>query len=71
MAKSALKESKVEATPFMSIRDQVRVTGLSEHYVRNLLKDGKLPHVMVGNRCMVNVPQLLELMNQKTLKAIS
>lgn len=62
--------SKIEATPFMSIRDQVAVTGLSERYVRSLLKEGKLPHIMVGNRCMVNVPQLIDLINKETLKAV-
>ena len=58
----------VKETPFQTIRDAGRTTGLSEHYLRNMQKSGELPCIMSGNRCLVNVPQLMELMSQKTLK---
>ena len=62
----ASRTTPVQPRPFMTIRDQVAVTGLSEKYVRKLLKDGELPHVMSGSRCLVNVPLLIEMMNKKS-----
>ncbi len=60
----------VKDTPFQTIRDSARTTGLSEIFLRNMQKSGELPCIMSGNRCLVNVPQLIELMNQKTASAI-
>ncbi|MBR4575620.1 MAG: hypothetical protein IKO25_00315 [Clostridia bacterium] len=60
----------IDDRPFVTIRDCPARTGLSERYIRQLKRDGKLPCIMSGNRCLVNVPQLMELMNEKTLKAI-
>lgn len=51
-------------TPFQTIREAVRLTGLSERYMRQLHHEGKLPHVMSGNRVMVNVPKLMEMMDR-------
>ena len=45
---------------FQSIKDTVKVTGLSEFYLRKLLKSGNLPHTMSGNKVLVNVPLLVE-----------
>ena len=58
--------SPVLDCPFLSIRNCVPVTGLSERYLRRLLRDGELPHIMSGSRVLVNVHQLLELMDKKT-----
>ncbi len=60
----------VDERPFISIRDCPARTGLSENYIRQLKRDGKLPCIMSGKKCLVNVPQLMELMNKETLKAI-
>ena len=60
----------IDERPFVTIRDCVVRTGLSERYIRQLQHEGKLPCIMSGNRCLVNVPQLMELMNKETLKAM-
>lgn len=52
--------------PFLSIRKCVPITGLSERYLRELLRSGELPHIRTGNRVLVNVRQLLEMMDRKT-----
>ena len=46
--------------PFQSIKDTVKSTGLSEFYLRRLLKAGELPHIRSGAKVLVNVPRLLE-----------
>lgn len=45
---------------YQSIKDTVKTTGLSEYYLRKLLKTGKLPHIKSGAKIFVNVPQLVE-----------
>lgn len=44
---------------YQSIKETVKTTGLSEHFLRNLLKESKLPHIKSGTKVMVNVPRLL------------
>lgn len=44
---------------YQSIKDTVQTTGLSEYYLRKLLKAGKLPHIKSGAKVFVNVPQLV------------
>lgn len=44
---------------FQSIKDTVKVTGLSEFYLRKLLKAGRLPHIKSGTKVFVNVPTLI------------
>jgi hypothetical protein len=47
-------------TPFQTINEAVKTTGLSAYYLRNGCKDGTVPHVMSGNKYLVNVPLLLK-----------
>lgn len=44
---------------YQSIKDTVKVSGLSEFYLRKLLKNGKLPHIKSGNKVLINIPSLL------------
>lgn len=45
---------------YQSIKDTVKTTGLSEFFLRKLLKAGDLPHIRSGTKVFVNVPKLLE-----------
>lgn len=45
---------------YQSVKDTVKTTGLSEFYLRKLLKSGKLPHIKSGSKVFINVPQLIE-----------
>ena len=51
---------------YQSIKDTVKTTGLSEFYLRKLLKDNKLPHLKSGTKVMVNVPSLIESLESKS-----
>ena len=59
------KPKPVNDKPFQTIRDSVTTTGLSERYLRQLYREGKLPHVMVGNRVMVDVQALIDSVHRK------
>lgn len=66
MARGTIKE-----TPFMSIRDTARSTGLSENFLRTLLKKGKLPGVPCGVSFKVNVPVLMAQLDAESVKGVS
>lgn len=51
----------MSATPtMMTIREIARTGLLSEHALRLLLKEGKLPAIYVGNKALVNYDKLCE-----------
>ena len=45
---------------FFTICEVVRITGLSEVFLRCGVKSGRVPHIMSGNRALINLPLLLE-----------
>lgn len=55
---------------FMSIREVARTGILSEYTLRLLLKQGKLPCIMSGNKCLINYAMLIEQLNKECLEAI-
>jgi len=66
-----MKNQKIyKDAPFASIRETVTRTGLSERYIRQLKSDGKLPCVMSGKKCLVNIPQLIEVMNKISMENV-
>ena len=44
---------------WMSIKKTAKETGLSEYFLRQMLKDGSLPHVKSGVKVLVNVDRLM------------
>lgn len=47
-----------EQLQYQTIRNTSRSLGISEHCLRKLLKDGKLPGFFSGNRFMVDTDSL-------------
>ena len=58
----ARTKKEINETPFMSIREAARSTGLSESFLRGMQKRGALPGVYAGRKYCVNVPALLAQM---------
>lgn len=56
--------------PFVTIREAVKITGLSENYLRNLNRDHKLPCIMSGNRTLVDIPAFLDMMHKMSTEKI-
>lgn len=48
-----------QATPFQSIRDAVKTTGLSGYFLRKGCKGGSVPHIKSGTKYLINIPALL------------
>lgn len=55
---------------FMTIRETAKTGILSEYTLRLMQKQGKIPCIMCGNKCMVNYPLLLEQLNTDSKKAV-
>ena len=55
---------------FLTIRETAKTGILSEYTLRLMQKQGKIPCIMCGNKCMVNYPLLLEQLNTESKKAV-
>lgn len=62
--------NKQDNKPFVTIREAVSITGLSERYLRTMHHENKLPCIMSGNRCLVDVKMLMEQMHKESLSVI-
>lgn len=47
----------------MTLKEAVKATGLSELFLRSGCKAGTVPHIMCGNRYMINMPLLMSYLN--------
>jgi len=51
---------------FLSIKEVVKVTGLSEYYLRQNIKAGKVPYIKSGNKILINMPRLSATLDDLT-----
>lgn len=51
---------EVQGKRFLTVREVAATGVLSEHHLRLMIKEGKVPGIYTGNRFMVNYPLLLE-----------
>lgn len=62
---------QIEKPVFMSIR-QVAATGiLSEHNIRLMEKQKKLPCIYAGRKCLINYPLFVESLNALSREAVT
>lgn len=54
----------MEIPKFCSIRETARMGILTEYALRMMERQGKLPCVYSGNKCLVNVNKLIEQLNE-------
>ena len=56
-----------EAAVFQSYNAVAKLTGLSRSYLREGVKRGEIPHIIVGSReCRINVPLFLAELEKKS-----
>lgn len=51
-------------TPFLSIKDAARATGISEYSIRQGCINGIIPHLNTGKAYKINMPLFMEQLNQ-------
>lgn len=57
------KEKNMEMPKFMTIRQIAKTGILPEHTIRQLVKQGRVPYFMTGNRALVNYTALVAMLN--------
>ena len=48
---------------FVSIREAVKITGLSEFYLRQELRAGRVPYIKSGTKYLINLPAYINILN--------
>jgi len=56
----------MDNVPFQKIDDAARTTGLSRYFLRTGCKNGSVPCVKSGTTYFINVPVLLQRLNDTT-----
>lgn len=56
---------------FKTVRQTAALRIISERNLRERIARGKCPGIKVGNRFMVNVDALLEMLDKESLKAVN
>jgi len=51
---------------FLTISEAVKATGLSGYFLRTGVRAGTVPHIKNGNRYLINVSALLELLDKQS-----
>lgn len=57
--------------PFQTIKETSRTTGLSQYYLRKACARGAIPFIMCGKKYMINVPGLLERLNNDSSNVLT
>ena len=55
---------------FRTIRQTASDGILTEHRLRKMQKDGKLPGIFVGNRFLIDQDALIEMLHEESAKSI-
>ena len=55
---------------YMTIRETAATGILSEHALRLMQKQHKIPCIMCGTKCLINYPLLVERLQEESRKAV-
>lgn len=56
---------------FVTVKQAVYHTGLSEHYIRQQLQTGRIPHIMAGKKYLINLPLFKEMLEAQSREGCS
>ena len=66
--RKVLSMTKEREKIYMSRKEAAAYTGLSYHFIRKGTENGTIPHIMSGNRFLVNVPRLLQQLEEESVR---
>lgn len=58
-------KEEMPTVPFQKIAEACKTTGLTQYFLRQGCKDGTIPHVKSGGVYYINVPALLEALDEQ------
>jgi len=50
------------------LADACKDKGISEHFIRRLVNDNKIPYIKAGSKTLINVDKFAEYLNASSLK---
>lgn len=50
----------MDSTPYCTVREAAKRSGLSTYYWRQLVREGRVPYVMAGAKYMVHFPAAMQ-----------
>ena len=53
---------------FISAREAAKLTGVSYPAILKGCNDGSIPHIVSGNKFLINAPMLIEKLNEESRK---
>ena len=56
-------ENEMQVPKMLTIRETAKTGILPEYALRQLVKQGKIPHIQCGNRVLINYSRLVEMLN--------
>lgn len=51
---------------FQTIKNAAHITGLSQYFLRKGCVEGTIPHIRLGNKYMINMPLMLQRINEQS-----
>lgn len=63
------RKEEMPTVPFQKIAEACKSTGLSQYFLRKGCKDGTVPHVKSGGVYYINVPALMDTLEQRQTKS--
>lgn len=55
---------------FLDVEEMSSVSGLSKEHIRRLIKDGTIPHIMSGNKVLINYELASAALDELSMKAV-
>ena len=59
-AASLTDHNTINNPVYMSINDAAKTSGMSAHYIRDLVKANKIKHVKSGMKYLINYPKMMD-----------
>ena len=52
----------MEMSKYVSIKKMAQITGLSEFFIRKMVRNGSIPAIKCGNKYMINIDKSYEIL---------
>lgn len=63
-----MKGKVYDDAPFQGVHEASRLSGISPRILYEGANSGRFPHIRAGNKFLFNVPALLEVLNEESMK---
>lgn len=64
-----VRKEEMPTVPFQKIAEACKSTGLSQYFLRKGCKNGTIPHVKSGGVYYINVPALMDALEQRQTRS--